>query len=133
MVTTVLTAGVEEPCSFDQDFFSVLERTQPIQRDTVLAGCLNKIIQTSGTVQSLIRMERYKKKFRVTLLAFENEKSGLRMTVHLFSEQADTVGRLASGDRFQFSGQLIAVTPLNSRRTAYILDVVLEKGAILVE
>lgn len=126
-------AGAEDHCSFDRDFFSTFERTSAIQRDAMLEGCLNKIVMTTGTVESVVRLERFKKKFRVILVVHENDKVAFRVRVHLYSDQVDTIGRISSGDRFQFTGQLIAVTPVNSRRTAYILDMILEKGAILVE
>lgn len=110
---------------------SQLLSTQPIRRDMFLDDTLNKIIAGEGYVDSVVKKNQYKKSFMVTVHDSKADKANI--IYHVYTNDEEYVRVLVKGDTFEFKGQFVLYTPLNSRRDAYIFDIVLEDGSLVVE
>lgn len=119
--------------ALDGKFFAEFAKMAPILRDNFLEDKINAIIQGRGLVRSIRKVERFKKNYRVVLVDQDAESMGLRFVYHVYIDSRHSIALLKEQERLEFSGQLAAWTPLNSRRDAYILDIIFEKGAVLVE
>ncbi|OHD68503.1 MAG: hypothetical protein A2W19_14555 [Spirochaetes bacterium RBG_16_49_21] len=117
----------------DEKFFSELYRTPPVLRDSFLEHRLNSIVSGRGIIKSIDAYGRLKKNYRLVLIDEKASRSNCIITYHLYLADKDTVSILKKDELFEFTGQLIAYTPLNSKRDAYILDVILEKGIMILE
>ncbi|TAL36570.1 MAG: hypothetical protein EPN93_07010 [Spirochaetes bacterium] len=114
-----------------KEFYAGLQETQPIKRDYFLDARLNRIISGKGSVVAVETVSRYKRKYRLTLAG---QGSGpVSITYLVFTDRDEYLKMLHKNDIFEFKGQFIIYTPLNSLRDSYIFDVVLEDGAIVVE
>jgi len=112
------------------DFFLELRKTDPVRRDGFLDGRINTSITGRGEVQSVEPLARYHRKFRIMMAAVGVENP--RIILYVFTDRSDYLKILNKGDLFEFRGQLTVYTPLNARRDSYILDIVLEDGAVVV-
>jgi hypothetical protein len=125
--------GAENRVILDKKFFSDFQRTPAVLRDGFMDERMNAIIQGRGQVKSIDKVQRYKKKFRVVLVDLEAEKLNLKVLYYIYIDSKTSISMLKTEESLEFSGQLVAYTPVNSRRDGYILDVIFEKGAMLVE
>ena len=117
----------------NNDFCSAFMKMPAVMRDDYLKDRLNAIVMCRGKVVSIDKIGRYKKPYRVVLRDPEAEKYGLFLTYYVFIESEDSVKLLAENEIFEFKGQIMSYTPVKVSRDAYILDILLEKGAIVVE
>ena len=117
----------------NDEFYQNFLKTPPIHRDDFFEMKLNSIIHSKGVVSSIDMEKRYRKNFRLILLDGDAHKMNLKITYFVFIDNKDTVSMLSKEMVFEFSGQLMAYTPLSSKRDEYILDVTLQKGAIVIE
>jgi hypothetical protein len=117
----------------DKKFFSDFQRTPAVLRDGFFDERMNAIVQGRGQVTSINKVQKYKKKFRVVLVDLEAEKLNLKVLYYIYIDSKTSISMLKTEESLEFSGQLVAYTPVNTRRDAYILDVLFEKGAMLVE
>ncbi len=113
------------------EFYTALQNTDPVKRDFFLAENVNKIITGCGYVQSVENWDRYRRRYRIVINA--KDIKNLNLIYYVFTDNRDYLKILKKNDLFEFRGQLVIYTPLNSRRDSYILDVILEDGAVIVE
>lgn len=125
--------GADNRVILDKKFFSDFQRTPAVLRDGFLDERMNTIIQGRGQVRSIDKIQRYKKRFRVVLVDLEAEKLNLKVLYYIYIDSKTSISMLKTEESMEFSGQLVAYTPVNSRRDGYIFDVIFEKGAMLVE
>jgi len=125
--------GADNRVILDKKFFSDFQRTPAVLRDVFLDERMNTIIQGRGQVRSIEKIQRYKKRFRVVLVDLEAEKLNLKVLYYIYIDSKTSISMLKTEESMEFSGQLVAYTPVNSRRDGYIFDVIFEKGAMLVE
>jgi hypothetical protein len=125
--------GGDNRVILDKKFFSDFQRMTPVLRDGYFDEKMNAIVQGRGLVKSIDKVQRYKKKFRVVLVDLEAERSNLKILYYIYIDSKTSISMLKTEENLEFSGQLVAYTPSNSRRDAYILDIIFEKGAMLVE
>jgi hypothetical protein len=129
----VQEAGGDSRLILDRKFFADFQRMPPVLRDGLFDSRLNAIVQGRGLVKSIDKVQRYKKKFRIVLVDLEAERSSLKVIYYIYIDSKTAITLLKTDESLEFSGQLVAYTPVNSRRDAYILDVIFEKGAMVVE
>jgi hypothetical protein len=115
----------------NHEFYAGLLKSKPLVRDVLLNGMQGVIVQGSGYVESVEKSERYRRHFRIT--AIDNEASDLNIRLYIFADNEEYLTLLKKGDSFDFKGQFVIFTPLNSRRDAYIFDIILEEGALSVK
>ena len=123
----------EEKVFFDKTFMRNLNSARIIERDSHFERNLNSLIQAKAIVISFDKTARYKRTFRAILEDKEAEAYKIKIVYNVFFDKEETRSILGAGDNFEFSGKLVSCAPLNTGRTAYILDVVLQEGALLIE
>jgi hypothetical protein len=117
----------------DKKFYVEFYRTPPVLRDDFLESKLNTIVIGRGMITSINKIQKFKKNFRIVMMDQEAERLNIRITYHVYIDSKHSISMLKEKENLEFSGQLIAYTPTNSKRDAYILDIIFEKGAMLVE
>ncbi|MBP7734683.1 MAG: hypothetical protein KA369_01795 [Spirochaetes bacterium] len=126
-------APQQKALPLDKKFFSEFQRTAPILRDDFLESRMNSIVLVRGLVTSIQKTTRLKKKYRVILTDPEAERLNVKIVYHVYIDSAVSISMLSENRNLEFSGQLIAYTPINSKRDSYILDILFEKGAVIIE
>ena len=117
----------------DSKYLKNLAGTRLIKRDEFIESGLNSLVSTSGKVISIDEMSRYRKNFRVIVEDSTAHRYKFTFTYYLFFENEEIATMVVPGEIFEFRGQLVSVTPLNSRRDSYILDIILETGSVVIK
>jgi hypothetical protein len=116
--------------SLNNSFLSELATRDPMKRDQFLFSKLNTMIEGTLTVARVEEKSMFKRKYRITgNFGFSSGS----LICHIYSENQDYLLLLSEGQKISFKGQLVMVTPLGSKRDSYILDIILEDGAAVVE
>lgn len=126
-------AAKKDPRPLDKKFFAEFLRIPLILRDDFIESRMNTVVLARGLVTSIEKNIRLKKKYRVILADPEAERMNIRIVYHVYIDSTITISMLQENKNLEFSGQLIAYTPISSRRDAYILDILFEKGAVIIE
>ena len=100
-----------------------------ISRDEFWKVKLNTLLEGKGKVVSVEERPQFRRKFRITLTG-GNEIS---LVYYIYTDNEEYTKLLQPGTLFGFKGQFVMFTPLNSKRNLYLLDLLLEDGAALVE
>jgi len=117
----------------DTSFFRKFSSVSVISRDDYLEGYLNSIIIGRGKIISVTESERYKKRYRVAIESSDSSRYGHKFLFYLFMDNKDTADLLNAGADFEFKGQFMGYTPLNTKRNAYIIDAVLMDASTVIE
>jgi hypothetical protein len=117
----------------DKKFFIELHKIHSVLRDTYLESRLNSIVTGKGLITAIDMVQRLNKNYRVVLIDQEAARTNLNISYYIYLADTNTVSILKKNEMFEFTGQLIAYTPLNSKRDSYIFDIILEKGTMLFE
>lgn len=117
----------------DSTFFRKFSSVSAIFRDDYLEGYVNGIIIGRGKIASVTESERYRKRFRVVIESSDSSRYGQKFTFYLFLDNKDTADLLTVGTDFEFKGQFMGYTPLNTKRNAYIIDAVLMDASTVIE
>ena len=125
--------SVNDLLILNNNFYQKLFRTPSIERDNYLNNNLNKVIQTRGIITKIDKEGRYNKKYRIILVDQVAKYAKLKIQYYIFIDDEDSINILAENETFEFSGQLVACTPVNTRRDSYIFDIIFEKGAVIVK
>jgi hypothetical protein len=115
----------------NHEFYTDLIKSKALTRDILLNGMQGAIVQGRGYIESVEKNERYRRHFRIT--AIDTEASELNIRLYIFADNEEYLTLLKKGDSFDFKGQFVIFTPLNSRRDSYIFDIILEDGALSVK
>jgi hypothetical protein len=116
--------------SFNEAFFSGLAKADPIVRDLLLSSRINTVVECVDTVVKMEEKQQYHKK--LCIVASLNQQKIL-LTFNIYTENSDYMELMQPGQKISFKGQCVAVTPLGSKRDAYMIDIILEDGAAVVE
>ncbi len=119
--------------TLDKKFFSELHNTPPISRDSYLEGMLNSIVFGKGIVVSAYSYQRLKKNYRLVLVDPEAGRKNLNISYYIYTADQNIATVVEKDALFEFTGQLIAYTPMNSNKDSYIFDILLEKGTVLLK
>jgi len=114
-------------------FYYKFYRMRTISRDHYLNKLLNTRFQGRGKITSIEEYDRYRKRFRIKLVDTSSTKYNISIIIYIFLNNEDSVKLLKIDDVFDFKGQLMAYTPLNSKRSSYIFDIILEDGAVVLQ
>jgi hypothetical protein len=133
LATAASGGQVSGVIGLDKNFFYKLHRTPVVLRDSFLEGMLNSIVSGRGVITSIDAHERLKNRRRVVCIDRESKLANMSIVYNIYVADKDTFSLLKKDELFEFTGQLIAYTPLNSKRDSYILDIILEKGVMLFE
>ncbi len=103
-----------------------------IIRDKYFKKNLNKIIIARGYVELVVKKNFFKKQYRISIIDNTPSKK-IHLRYHVYTSNKDYSVILKKGDIFELRGQFVMYTPLNSKRNSYIIVVILEEGAVVVE
>ena len=117
--------------TIDKKFYSELAGMNPVGRQSHLEKLRDKIIMARGFVESFESVERYNRRYRIVVI--DNESESINVRFYIYTEKKDFREVLQKGDIFEFTGQFVVETPLNSKMDEYIFDVILEDGALVVQ
>ena len=126
-------SGDATPLHLDRSFFMAMRRTSPVTRDSFLEERLGAVIIARGSVTAVAEKKMFDRSFRIILTDTAAEALGLKIVYHLYAREPGPAGLIPGSGMFEFSGRLAAYTPLATKRDHYILDVILEKGAVVIE
>lgn len=118
---------------FDTAFFKSFARMRSIQRDIYINELPGKIIIGRGTILTVVERENYKKKFRIEVHAGEASRSRLKFLYYVYFDDKNIIDLLSEDTNFEFKGQLMGVTPVNTERSEFILDIVLMDGSTIID
>lgn len=122
-----------ESLVFDSTFFKSFARMSSIQRDIYLEELPGKIIIGRGTILTVLERENYKKNYRIEVLAGEASGSRLKFLYYVYFDDKNIIDLLSEDANFEFKGQLMGVTPVNTQRSEFILDIVLMDGSTIID
>lgn len=122
-----------ESMVFDNDFFQSLSRMSSIERDIYLDELPGRIIIGRGTILTIVERENYKKKFRIEVSAGESSKFRLKFLYYVYFDDKNIIDLLSENSSFEFKGQLMGITPVDSRRSEFILDIVFMEGSTIID
>jgi hypothetical protein len=124
--------SVENPV-FDRTFFQSFARMNSLQREIYFEGLTNRIVIGRGTVLTVVERENYKKQYRIEVLAGEASQMRLKFIYYVYFDDKNIIDLLSEDASFEFKGQLMGITPLNTLRSDFILDVVLMEGSTIID
>lgn len=119
-----------KPIILNKKFYSKFIKTEAIKRDLFFDEILNKILQARGIVEAVGTFKRYHRQVRI-IINSEIKKPSIQFFI--FTDNEEYLSILNKGDIFEFKGQFVIYTPLNSARDSYIFDIILEDGALVVK
>ncbi|HQO39086.1 MAG TPA: hypothetical protein PK986_01330, partial [Spirochaetota bacterium] len=117
----------------DKPFFKSFSRINSVVRDEFIEKQMNRIVIGRGTIISISEQERYKKKYRIVVESSDAGDFGYKFRFYIYTDNRDTLDLLTLDSSFEFKGQLAGYTPLDTKRTRYILDVIFMDGSTIIE
>jgi len=106
-------------------------RIDLIRRDDFWKGKLNTILETEASIVSVENKTQFRRKYRIT--AVSGSENRILITYYIYTDNEEYIRILQPGEKFGFKGQFVMYTPLNTKRNAYVFDIILEDGAAVVE
>ena len=103
----------------------------PIEKDKYILSLQKNIISAKVVIESVDENTEYKRSYRITSTLVESNQT--TFIFHIYSEKKDYIDLMKKGDIFEFKGQMVLYTPLNTKRDKYIIDVILQDGAMVFE
>lgn len=120
------------PVELNKRFILEVAKTRTIDRNSAWEKYFDRIVVAKGYVQGVKKVNRYRRNYRIIL--FDNYNySRLSVIFHLYTDSSEYVKLLNKGDVFEFKGQFVMYTAMNTKKDTYIIDIVLEDGALVVE
>ncbi len=123
----------EERILLNREFYAGFHRLPRINRDSFLEERLNAFVAARGLVTATGEKNLFGKRYRIVLNDPGAEALGIRIVYHLHTDNLDSVGMIPERGLFEFSGRLVAYTPISTNRESYILDIIMDKGALVIE
>lgn len=103
----------------------------PIEKDKYILSLQKNIISAKVVIESVEENTEYKRAYRITSTLINSNQT--TFIFHIYSEKKDYIDLMKKGDIFEFKGQMVLCTPLNTKRDKYIIDVILQDGAMVFE
>ena len=103
-----------------------------ITRDQFVQQSANTIIQARGTVISIDRNGKFNRQFRLKVRDSIAIRHGIDIIYYIYLNRDASFEMLSPGMMYEFRGQVLFTTPLNSTRTSFGYSVLLSEGAILI-
>ncbi len=117
----------------DGVFFKSFSKISSIIRDDYIEQQLNRIVIGRGIITEISEKERYKKKYRIVIESSDARQYGQKFLFYIFLDNRNTFDLLTKNSAFEFKGQLVGYTPLDTKRNEYILDIIFMDGSTIIE
>ncbi len=121
----------DEVFIFNSANIARISKMNPIERDKFILSLQKKIISARVIIDSVSVNTEYKRDYRIDSVFPDSNQ--IIFIFHIYSEKKDYIELMKKGDIFDFKGQLVLSTPLNIKRDRYIIDIILQEGAIVLE
>jgi len=128
----LLTQSAAPVFSITPAWLQTLMGSNPLARDAELNARRNTIVTTTITVDSVTPTTEFKKSWRIRGRS-AGSTGTLTLWINIYTSNPEYETILEQGSSYDFRGQCVFVTPLSVRRDAYVMDVILEDGALVVE
>ena len=125
--------GQEADIVFDHNFFREFNKKSLIQRDDFLENITNKIVIGRGKITEITQAQRYKKRHRVKIESSDSNAYGQKFIFFVFIENKDMIDLLSIDSKFEFKGQFMGYTALSTKRSEYIIDIIIMDGSTIIE
>jgi len=130
IVTGNVMADEAKEVILDTQWYALLQNSDAIKRLQILDALKNKVVKAQGQVVKVEESHLLKKKYRI-ILSVSLPK--VKMLYYCYTDKADYVDLLQPQDTFEFSGQFVVATPLNTKVDSIICDIILEDGAVVIK
>lgn len=130
IVTVHVTADEAKEVILDTQWYTSLQNSDAIKRLQMLDALKDKVVKTQGQVIKVEESNLLKKKYRI-ILSVNLPK--IKILYYCYTDKEDYSDLLQPQDTFEFSGQFVVATPLNTRIDAILCDIILEDGAVVVK
>ncbi len=108
------------------EFIGKITAKSPLLRDNHLESKIGRIAHGECVVAGIDEYKRYDCTHRIT---GRIEKADFTLIIYLFSTGRQAKRISAKGSTITFKGQIMAATPLDLKKDAYILDIRLSEAA----
>lgn len=125
--------AAENNIVIDGAFFKNFTAVNSIARDEFIEKILNNVVIGRGQIIDISENERYKRKYRIIVESSDAQQYGQEFLFYLFIDNKNTFDILTKNSSFEFRGQLVGYTPLNTKRNGYILDIIFMDGSTIIE
>jgi hypothetical protein len=116
--------------SMNESFFSALASDSLIDRDFRIQSRVNAIVEGTATVTKIEKRPAYRKKICIVAVSVQYK---ITLVYNIYTENPEFEELLQPKQKMSFKGQVASVTPVNTRRDMYLVDIILEDGAAVVE
>lgn len=113
-------------------FLKKLGGLREIERDHYLEATVGRNVSGKGRIVSVQKSKRFNRKYQV-IVELSNKEYGNSLRSYLYTDNSSFTDEHVLRKNIIFTGRLLLVTPLNSRRTRYFCEIILEKGTINIE
>jgi hypothetical protein len=132
-----LCVKAEEPAVktiiINNEYLSSLSAKPVIARDQFVQQSVNTLIQARGKILSIDKNGKYNRQYRLKVKDSTSIKQGMDIVYYIYLNKDETFKMLAVNMSYEFNGQVLFTTPLNSARTSYAYSILLGEGAILID
>ena len=130
IVTVHVTADEAKEVVLDTQWYTSLQNSDAIKRLQMLDALKDTVVKSWGQVIKVEESNLLKKKYRI-ILSVNLPK--IKILYYCYTDKEDYADLLQPQDTFEFSGQFVVATPLNTRVDTILCDIILEDGAVLVK
>ncbi|HOF32691.1 MAG TPA: hypothetical protein PK624_02065 [Spirochaetota bacterium] len=131
LLLTSTTLFSENIFIFNSSNIIKITKMNPIEKDKYILSLQKNIISAKVVIESVEENTEYKRAYRITSTLINSNQT--TFIFHIYSEKKDYIDLMKKGDIFEFKGQMVLCTPLNTKRDKYIIDVILQDGAMVFE
>ncbi len=118
-----------ESVKIDNQFINSLAAESVVTRDQKIMDMIDKQINAKGYVFAA-KDSKLLTRYVITIML---NTGSIEMKINLYTDRDDYLKLLQKGDQFEFKGKLISFSPVNTEKSSYILNVLLEEGSVIVE
>lgn len=130
IVTVNVLAGEIKEVILDAAWYTTLQNSDAIARLQMLEALKDTLVKSQGTVVKVEESSILKKKYRIVLSV---NLPKVKIMYYCYTDKEDYSDLLQQGDNFEFSGQFVVATALNTKVDTVVCDIILEDGAVIVK
>jgi hypothetical protein len=116
----------DEVIDLNSDFYQKMRSEQIIQRDLFLDKMINSRVAGSGIIESSRKEKKYGKDLLIIAVDKDSGKHQLKVIYQIYAHSDVDPARLIPGGIIEFKGILVLHTPLNTGRSMFLIDIILD-------
>lgn len=123
--------AAEPAVKFDDELFLAFKNIPTVKRDTFFESKINSQISARGLIKSIDSTSRYQRSRRIIVEDDRSKANGILILYYIFTDASES--NLSVNSFFEFTGQIKSYTPSEIKKNSYILDIVLDNGAVILK